>query len=344
MFVPKFLACPPAHGQAPGVSLSLSSLPPSHPMGILSWAPHLCHGGSGRDCVLKVCARRSGPGGRAWGRHRRLGAGRCGGRATAWRGCRARCSATRPGCPPGSASTSTRGGIARAARLRAGSSALPAASRWAVGLSWAPPRVRGRKREYRRAGPGRLRPLGSPRQAPRLRLLESQGPDIRDLEPPQATHPKAVAPTPQQPPPQVPRLPAGPCQPTTAAALRPARPSARRQPGSAPRVLPCISASVPHQWAFTLPPLFPSPSQPFLFARPSLKIQYQIPAQPLLPSHSSPPPALAPSSQRLAFSAFLFLLPVYSSQAFSPSPPSPVSRPCSPNFPSFRLCSNPQGH
>ena len=111
------------------------------------------------------------------------------------------------GCPPGSANTSTRGGIARAARLRAGSSALPAASRWAVGLSRAPPRVRGRKREYRRAGPGRLRPLWSPRRAPRLRLLESQGPDIRDLEPPQATHPKAVAPTPPQPPPAMPQTP-----------------------------------------------------------------------------------------------------------------------------------------
>ena len=171
-------------------------------------------------------------------------------------------------------------------------------------------------------------PPWSPRQALRLLLLESQRKtsvtwSLRTRRP-CFPHPKAVAPTPQQPPLQVPRLPARPCQPTTAAALRPAHSSARSRPRSAPRVSPCISASAPHQWAFTLPRLFPPPPQPFIFARPSLNIQYQTPAQPLLPSHASPPPrpgSILPMTSH-------FCLPLPSPCLFLPGSLAMPSQPC----------------
>ena len=153
-----------------------------------------------------------------------------------------------------------------------------------------------------RAGPRRLRRPWSPRQAPWLLLLESQPKtsvtwSLRKRRP-CFPHPKVVAPTPQQPPLQVPRLPARPCQQTTAAALRPAHPSARSQTPSASRVLPCISASAPHEWAFTLPHLFPPPPQPFLFIRPSLLHTQQPDHPPTLHSPTPyPTPALASFSQ-----------------------------------------------
>ena len=75
-------------------------------------------------------------------------------------------------------------------------------------------------------------------------------------------------------------------------------PSAHSQPCSAPRVSPCISASAPHEWAFTLPHLFPPPSQPFLFVRPSLLHTQQPDHPPTLHSPSPyPTPALASFSQ-----------------------------------------------
>ena len=67
------------------------------------------------------------------------------------------CSASRPGSPPGHASTGTPSGSARAACVGARGSAPSRAAPWAVGPDPAPPRVRGPERRLWRAGPWRLR-------------------------------------------------------------------------------------------------------------------------------------------------------------------------------------------
>ena len=175
----------------------------------------------------------------------------------------------------------------------AGSSALPGASRWAVRLSRAPPWVRGPKREHRRAGPGRLRPPWSPRQALRLQLLESQGPDIRDLEPPQAT--------------PLPPAPKG-CRPHTPAAT-----------SSSPQT-PSPSLSADHR--SRSPPRIPAPT-----ANPALHPESHPASQPVLLT-SGPSPCLTCSHRHLSpfySSAPPFFIP--SNQTTQPTLHHPTPRP-----------------
>lgn len=111
--------------------------------------------------------RMQGPGASAGGRQVRM----TGHRSGCFQG---RMLATGPSRPPRLASTGTPGGSAGAACLEAGSSAPFGASRRAVGSGPEPPVVRGAELGRGRAGPRRLRPPWSPRQALRLLLPASQ--------------------------------------------------------------------------------------------------------------------------------------------------------------------------